>query len=82
MTRQNQDNHQENPEKGFWKSRSGIFLLVALGVGALLLVFENRLHILGGNGFLALLLLGSVVMHLFMHGGRGGNGGGDKRNDS
>ncbi len=82
MTKQYQDNHRENPEKGFWKSRTGIFLLVALWVGALLLVFEHRLYILGGNGFLALLLLGCVVIHLFMHGGHGGHGGRDKRKDS
>lgn len=71
---QNQDNH----EKGFWRSRAGIVLLAALGIGAFLLIFEHRVHIFAGNGFLALLLLGCVVMHLFMHGGHGGHGGGDK----
>ena len=80
MTKQHQDedNHHDNHEKGFWKSRTGIYLLIALGIGAALLAFEHRVHIFGGNGFLALLLLGCVVMHVFMHGGHGGHGGGDK----
>lgn len=72
------EKHQDNHEKGFWKSRAGVALLVALGIGAFLLIFEHRVHIFAGNGFLALLLLGCVVMHLFMHGGHGGHGGGDK----
>tara|TARA_R100001369_G_scaffold65362_1_gene92533 strand:+ start:462 stop:707 length:246 start_codon:yes stop_codon:yes gene_type:complete len=80
MTKQHQDedNHHDNHEKGFWKSRTGIYLLIALGIGAFLLAFEHRVHIFGGNGFLALLLLGCVVMHFFMHGGHGGHGGDDK----
>lgn len=76
MTEHNQ--HQDNREKGFFKSRAGVVLLVALGIGAFLLIFEHRVHIFAGNGFLTLLLLGCVVMHLFMHGGHGGHGGGDK----
>lgn len=75
---QDRDTQPERPGKGFWKSRTGIYLLVALGIGAALLAFEHRVHIFGGNGFLALLLLGCVVMHLFMHGGHGGHGGDDK----
>nr|WP_308341508.1 DUF2933 domain-containing protein [Roseovarius mucosus] len=55
-----------------------MYLLISLGIGAFLLAFEHRVHIFGGNGFLALLLLGCVVMHLFMHGGHGGHGGDDK----
>lgn len=63
---------------GFWKSRAGISLIIALIIAALLLGFEHRIHIFAGNGFLVLLLLGCGVMHLFMHGGHGGHGGGDK----
>ena len=62
----------------FWKSRMGISLIISLGIAALLLGFEHRIHIFAGNGFLALLLLACVVLHLFMHGGHGGHGGGDK----
>ena len=66
------------PAQSFWRSRIGIGLIVALAVAAVLLGFEHRVHIFAGNGFLAILLLGCVVMHLFMHGGHGGHGGGDK----
>lgn len=76
MTEHNE--HQDTHEKGFWKSRAGVVLLVALGIGAFLLIFEHRVHIFAGNGLLALILLGCAVMHLFMHGGHGGHGGGDK----
>ena len=62
----------------FWKSRFGISLIISLGIAALLLGFEHRVHIFAGNGFLGLLLLACVVMHFFMHGGHGGHGGGDK----
>ncbi|QIE47722.1 DUF2933 domain-containing protein (plasmid) [Pseudohalocynthiibacter aestuariivivens] len=78
MTEHDHDHHQDNQEKGFWKSRAGVFLLIALGIGAFLLLFEHRIHIFAGNGVLALLLLVCVGMHLFMHGGHGGHGGGDK----
>ncbi len=73
------DSDTEKPESSsFWKSRVGISLIIALAIAALLLGFEHRVHIIAGNGFLVLLLLGCGVMHLFMHGGRGGHGGGDK----
>jgi hypothetical protein len=65
-------------QPSFWKSRTGISLIIFLSLAALLLGFEHRVHIFVGDGFLALLLLGCVVMHLFMHGGHGGHGGGDK----
>ncbi len=63
------------PPQPFWKSRFGISLILSLAIAAILLGFEHRIHILAGNGFLVLLLLGCVVMHLFMH---RGHGGGDK----
>lgn len=69
---------QPKPARSFWRSRFGISLIIALAIAAVLLGFEHRVHIFAGNGFLALLLLGCVVMHLFMHGGHGGHGGGDK----
>lgn len=76
------DTAASKPEKiehpSFWKSSVGISLIIALAIAALLLGFEHRVHIIAGNGFLVLLLLGCGVMHLFMHGGRGGHGGGDK----
>ncbi|PVA08967.1 hypothetical protein DC366_16255 [Pelagivirga sediminicola] len=78
------DSHQieptqpAKPAQSFWRSRVGISLIIALAIAAVLLGFEHRVHIFAGNGFLAILLLGCVVMHLFMHGGHGGHGGGDK----
>lgn len=69
---------QPEPQQPFWKSRFGISLIIALAIAALLLGFEHRVHIFAGNGFLVLLLLGCGVMHLFMHGGHCGHGGGDK----
>ncbi len=65
---------QPEPQQPFWKSRVGVGLIIALTIAALLLGFEHRVHIFAGNGFLVLLLLGCVVMHLFMHGGHGGGG--------
>lgn len=69
---------QLDPQQPFWKSRFGISLIISLAIAALLLGFEHRIHIFAGNGVLVLLLLGCGVMHLFMHGGHGGHGDGDK----
>lgn len=69
---------QPEQHQSFWKSRFGISLIVSMGIAALLLGFEHRVHIFTGNWFLGLLLLACVVMHFFMHGGHGGHGGGDK----
>ena len=69
--------HEHEPQGGnFWKSRTGITLLVFLGVAALLLAYEHRVHLFAGNAGVVLLLIGCFVMHLFMHGGHGGHGGG------
>ena len=60
---------------GFWRSRAGISLLVALLLGGLLVCFEHRGHIFGSGWLLWLPLLLCVGMHFFMHGGHGGHGG-------
>ena len=67
----------------FWKSRAGIYLIIALTLGGLLLGYEHRVHILSSDWILWLPLLICVGMHFFMHGGHGGHGrhgpkGGDK----
>jgi hypothetical protein len=59
----------------FLRSRWGIGVLVFLGVGAVLLIFDHRAHIAGNNLVLGGLLLACVVMHFFMHGDHGGHGG-------
>lgn len=70
------------PNSGsFWKSRTGIVLIVFLGVAGLLLAYEHRVHLFTGNGILVALLALCVGMHLFMHGGHGGHGGGDESSD-
>ncbi|WP_421881117.1 DUF2933 domain-containing protein [Pacificispira sp.] len=63
----------------FWKSRTGVALIVAIALGGLLLVYEHRIHILGSDWIIWLPLLVCVAMHFFMHGGHGGHGSdGDK----
>lgn len=73
------EHHDHEPKGSFWKSRTGVTLLVFLGVAALLLGWEHRVHLFAGDAFAVLLLVGCVVMHLFMHGGHGGHGGGGNR---
>jgi len=60
---------------GFWRSRTGISLIVALVIGGLMLGYEHRVHILGSDWLLWLPLLICVGMHFFMHGGHGGHSG-------
>jgi len=74
-----QSKHEQIPTPGFWKSRAGVTLIVFLAIAAILLGFEHRIHIFAGNGLIAALLVGCIVMHFFMHGGHGGGGrGADK----
>lgn len=79
MTDPDHTKHEPAPAPRFWKSRVGVTLIVYLTVAAILLGFEHRIHIFTGNGLIAALLIGCIVMHVFMHGGHGGGGhGGDK----
>lgn len=73
------EHHDHEPKGSLWKSRTGVTLLVFLGVAAVLLGWEHRVHLFAGDAFAVLLLVGCVVMHLFMHGGHGGHGGGGDR---
>lgn len=66
---------EPTPAASFWRSRAGLTLIVFLAVAALLLGYEHRLHLFAAGMFPAVLLLGCVVMHFFMHGGHGGDGG-------
>ncbi|MDZ4094391.1 MAG: DUF2933 domain-containing protein [Paracoccaceae bacterium] len=65
----------EPPVPGFWRSRTGVSLIVVLLLGGLLLGYEHRIHIFGSDWLLFLPLLICVGMHFFMHGGHGGHGG-------
>lgn len=63
----------------FWRSRVGIYLIVALVIGGVMLIYEHRIHILGSAWLLWLPLLLCVGMHFFMHGGHGGHGSDDEK---
>ena len=70
---------QDHPPRpaSFWKSRSGIALIVALVLGGLLLGYEHRAHLVSSGLLIWLPLLACLGMHFFMHGGHGGHGKGD-----
>ena len=72
--------HSQDPiaPPSFWRSRAGIYLIVALVIGGLLLGYEHRIHILGSSWLLWLLLV-CAGMHFFMHGGHGGHGSGSDK---
>jgi hypothetical protein len=57
----------------FLRSRTGLVLIVFLGVAAFFLITEHSAHLFGSLPFALLLLC--PLMHLFMHGGHGGHGG-------
>ena len=68
--------------KQLMKSRGGVVLVAFLAVGGFLLAYEHRVHIFTGNGILIGLLAVCIGMHVFMHGGHGQGGEGDRtRND-
>jgi hypothetical protein len=60
---------------GFWRSRYALGLLVMGAIAAFFLWSEHRAHFLGVLPLL-LLLLACPLMHVFMHRGHGGQGGG------
>lgn len=64
-------NH-DHPEKppSFWRSRSGIVLLGFLAIAGFFLFTEHRAHLLGALPFVLLALC--PLLHLFGHGGHGG----------
>lgn len=62
------------PNGRLFLSRSGIALLVFLGVGSFLLIFEHRAHIPGDYWLLGGLITLCLLMHGFMHSGRGDGG--------
>ncbi|WP_202329381.1 DUF2933 domain-containing protein [Mesorhizobium sp. L-8-3] len=60
------------PEKRLLTSRTGLVLLGFLVIAGALLLTEHRAHVLGV--LVWLLPFGCLLMHLFLHGGRGGHG--------
>lgn len=57
----------------FLRSRTGLALLVFLGIAAFYLITEHTAHTLGALPFAILLLC--PLMHLFMHGAHGADHG-------
>lgn len=71
----NHDHSQyDSGPKPFWGSRYSIGLIVFGAIAAYFLLSEHRAHFLGALPFL--LLLACPFMHVFMHHGHGGHGGG------
>lgn len=72
-----QHNHptddQNFQQKRGW-SRANIVLIAFLAIAGFYLITEHRAHVLGFLPFL--LLLACPLLHVFMHGGHGGDGNG------
>lgn len=62
-------------ERGFWRSRYAIGLLVFGAVAGYFLWTEHRAHLAQWWPYAILLLC--PLMHVFMHGSHGGHGNGD-----
>lgn len=75
MSEHDHSAHKPPASGSFWTSRAGIVLITFLAIAGLLLVYEHRVHLLTGSGFLIVLLAVCVIMHMFMHSGHGGHGG-------
>lgn len=66
--------YQDGEPRSFWRSRYAIGLLVMGAIASYFLLTEHRAHFLGALPLL--LLLACPLMHVFMHHGHGGHGGG------
>lgn len=81
MSRSDEPDHATQVAGSFWKSRAGIVLIGFLAVAGLMLAYEHRVHLFTENALLIVLLALCVGMHFFMHGGHGGHGHDDGRQD-
>lgn len=68
--------HAQHDSSGrsFLTSRSGLVLLGFLAIAGFYLLTEHTAHVFGALPYL--LLLACPLLHVFMHGGRGGHGHG------
>lgn len=65
---------EHHPQASSWfRSRTGIVLLVFLAIAAFFLITEHTAHVLGALPFLLVLLC--PLLHLFLHGRHGGGHG-------
>jgi len=65
-----QSQHSSPAGGAFLRSRAGIALIAFLAIATFYLVTEHTAHFFGGLPFALLLLC--PLLHLFMHGGHGG----------
>lgn len=70
---------EQHQEPTFWRSRSGMTLLVLGAVAGFFLLTEHRAHVLGVLPYL--LILACPLMHLFMHHGHGQGHTGHRHED-
>ncbi|WP_353621164.1 DUF2933 domain-containing protein [Labrenzia sp. R4_2] len=63
--------NKDHQSRTFWRSRAGVYFVVALTLVGLLLGFEHRDHIFSSGWLIWLPLLLCVAMHFFMHGHHG-----------
>ncbi|NMM26479.1 MAG: DUF2933 domain-containing protein [Glaciimonas sp.] len=61
-----------NSQPPYWKSRTGIVLIMLALVAAFYVLREHWAHVVGNWPYLLLLLC--PLMHFFGHGGHGGHG--------
>jgi len=61
------DHQDVNEHKPWWRTRSGIVLVLFLAVAGFFLFTEHRAHVLGVLPYL--ILAACPLMHLFHHGG-------------
>jgi hypothetical protein len=64
--------HEHAQPPSFWRSPSGLTLLVAVAAGGFYLVTEHTAHLFGALPYL--ILLACPLMHVFMHRGHGHGG--------
>lgn len=72
--------HRPKNKKPWWKTSSGMLLIVLFAFGGYFLVKEHAAHI--GDNWIWLILLLCPLIHIFMHGGHGKHEGhGHRRSD-
>lgn len=63
MTDHDNSSRHTDPARSIWKTRAGIGLVAFLAIAGLLLIYEHRIHVFGGNGLLITLLAVCIGMH-------------------
>jgi hypothetical protein len=75
--RQSEQSMHDCEHVSFWRTRSGLVFCGFLVIAAFFLITEHSAHVALAVPYLPwLLILACPLMHLFMHGGHHGHGGG------